>query len=73
MVEQAALDRNLFQSSPGSAMVDLKFPEYVHHLFFAYHLSELGGVEVMRKKVIYGMGLGGIDRSTLTYMVVCNL
>ncbi|MCJ1238986.1 hypothetical protein MMC14_006978 [Varicellaria rhodocarpa] len=27
MVEQAAFDRNLFQSSPGTVMVDLKFPE----------------------------------------------
>jgi hypothetical protein len=29
MIEQAAHDRNLFQSSPGSKMIDLKFPEYV--------------------------------------------
>ena len=27
MVEQAAFDRNLFQSSQGTKMVDLKFPE----------------------------------------------
>ncbi|MCJ1370323.1 hypothetical protein MMC20_001536 [Loxospora ochrophaea] len=27
MIEQAAHDRNLFQSSPGSKMVELKFPE----------------------------------------------
>ncbi|KAL9119149.1 MAG: hypothetical protein Q9187_004298 [Circinaria calcarea] len=27
MIEQAAHDRNLFQSSPGSKMIDLKFPE----------------------------------------------
>jgi hypothetical protein len=27
MIEQAAFDRNLFQSSPGTAHVDLKFPE----------------------------------------------
>ena len=29
MIEQAANDRNLFHSSPGSKHVDLKFPEYV--------------------------------------------
>ena len=29
MVEQAAHDRNLFQSSPGTRTVDLRFPEYV--------------------------------------------
>jgi len=28
MVEQAAFDRNLFQSTPGRKHVDLKFPEY---------------------------------------------
>ena len=28
MIEQAAYDRNLFQSTPGSKMVELKFPEY---------------------------------------------
>lgn len=27
MVEQAAHDRNLFHSSPGSRLIDLKFPE----------------------------------------------
>lgn len=27
MIEQAAFDRNLFQSSPGSKHVNLKFPE----------------------------------------------
>jgi hypothetical protein len=27
MVEQAAFDRNLFQSTPGSKHVNLKFPE----------------------------------------------
>ncbi|MCJ1246149.1 hypothetical protein MMC30_003354 [Trapelia coarctata] len=27
MVEQAANDRNLFQSTPGTRMIDLKFPE----------------------------------------------
>jgi hypothetical protein len=29
MVEQAAFDRNLYQSSPGTKHVNLKFPEYV--------------------------------------------
>ncbi|KAI9824238.1 MAG: hypothetical protein M1832_002045 [Thelocarpon impressellum] len=29
MIEQAAHDRNLFQSTRGSATVELKFPEYV--------------------------------------------
>lgn len=29
MMEQAAFDRNLFQSSKGNPHVDLKFPEYV--------------------------------------------
>lgn len=29
MIEQAAFDRNLFQSTKGSAHIDLKFPEYV--------------------------------------------
>ena len=29
MVEQAAFDRNLFQSAQGSRMIDLRFPEYV--------------------------------------------
>jgi hypothetical protein len=29
MIEQAAFDRNLYQSSPGTKHVDLKFPEYV--------------------------------------------
>jgi hypothetical protein len=28
MVEQAAFDRNLFQSTPGSKHVELRFPEY---------------------------------------------
>ena len=28
MVEQAAFDRNVFQSSSGSAHIDLRFPEY---------------------------------------------
>ena len=31
MIEQAAHDRNLFHSSPGSKHVDLKFPEYVSY------------------------------------------
>ena len=29
MVEQAAFDRNVFQSTPGSAHIDLRFPEYI--------------------------------------------
>ena len=29
MIEQAAFDRNLFQSTPGTQHVDLRFPEYV--------------------------------------------
>jgi hypothetical protein len=29
MIEQAAFDRNLYQSSSGTKHVDLKFPEYV--------------------------------------------
>lgn len=29
MIEQAAFDRNLFQSTPASEHIDLKFPEYV--------------------------------------------
>lgn len=29
MVQQAAFDRNLYQSNKGSAHIDLKFPEYV--------------------------------------------
>ena len=29
MVEEAAHDRNLFQSSPGTRTVELRFPEYV--------------------------------------------
>lgn len=29
MAEQAALDRNLFQSHAGSRHIDLRFPEYV--------------------------------------------
>lgn len=29
MAEQAAYDRNLFQSTPANMMVELKFPEYV--------------------------------------------
>ena len=29
MIEQAAFDRHLFQSTKGSAHIDLKFPEYV--------------------------------------------
>ena len=32
MVEQAAFDRNLYQSSPGTKHVDLKFPELVTSL-----------------------------------------
>ena len=33
MMEQAAHDRNLFQSTPGSRMIDLKFPECVGLVF----------------------------------------
>ena len=29
MIEQAAFDRNLYQSSPGTKHVNLRFPEYV--------------------------------------------
>jgi hypothetical protein len=33
MTEQAAFDRNLFQSTPGTKTVELKFPEYVGSTF----------------------------------------
>ena len=44
MMEQAAHDRNLFQSTPGSRMIDLKFPECVEPVLASSLVSE--GYEV---------------------------
>jgi hypothetical protein len=38
MVEQAAFDRNLFQSTAGSKHVDLKFPEHVETPLYSHRI-----------------------------------
>ena len=46
MVEQAGADRNLFQNSPWTHHIDLKFPEYVHRTisnFKGYKMEDWDG------------------------------
>ncbi len=58
MIEQAAHDRNLFQSSPGSKHVDLKFPEYVYAFCVIYFAQS----HATRRDLFTGKRLDQDDR-----------
>jgi hypothetical protein len=44
MIEQAAFDRNLYQSSAGSKHVELRFPEYVYPCWMIAEREWLEGI-----------------------------